>query len=57
MRRLDSVRRSLLAGSSLVHAAVAAGFADQSHMTRHFSKTYGLTPGRWLQVAGVVQRG
>ncbi len=57
MRRLDVVRRMLLAGSSLVHAAVAAGFADQSHMTRHFSKTFGLTPGRWLQIAGGVQRG
>lgn len=31
--------------------------ADQSHMTRHFSKTFGLTPGRWLQVARYMQRG
>jgi AraC-like DNA-binding protein len=57
MRRLDAVRRMLLAGTSLAHAAAAAGFADQSHMTRHFSKTFGLTPGRWLQVAGGVRRG
>lgn len=56
MRRLDAVRRMLLAGTSLAHAAAAAGFADQSHMTRHFLKTFGLTPGRWLQVAGGVQR-
>ena len=26
---------------------LAAGFADQSHLTRHFTRTYGLTPGRW----------
>jgi len=57
MRRLDAVRRMLLAGTSLAHAAAAAGFADQSHMTRHFSKAFGLTPGRWLQVAGGAQRG
>lgn len=50
MRRLDAVRRMLLAGISLVHASAAAGFADQSHMTRHFSKTFGLTPGRWLRM-------
>lgn len=57
MRRLDAVRHMLLAGSSLAHAAAATGFADQSHMTRHFSKAFGLTPGRWLQVAGGIQRG
>ncbi|HDR9100365.1 TPA: AraC family transcriptional regulator [Burkholderia vietnamiensis] len=57
MRRLDTVRRMLLAGTSLAHAAAAAGFSDQSHMTRHFSKTFGLTPGRWLQVTGSIHRG
>jgi AraC-like DNA-binding protein len=57
MRRLDAVRHLLLAGTSLADAAAAAGFADQSHMTRHFAKTFGLTPGRWLQVAGGMQRG
>jgi AraC-like DNA-binding protein len=57
MRRLDAVRRMLLGGASLAHVAATAGFADQSHMTRHFLKTFGLTPGRWLQVAGGVQRG
>ncbi|AZG14220.1 AraC family transcriptional regulator [Cupriavidus pauculus] len=56
MRRLDTVRRLLLAGTSLADAAAGAGFADQSHMTRHFSKTFGLTPARWLQVAGAGAR-
>ncbi|PHV02842.1 AraC family transcriptional regulator [Iodobacter sp. BJB302] len=54
MRRLDSVRRMLISGTSLASAAAAAGFADQSHMTRHFSKTFGLTPGRWLRVVSGV---
>ncbi|PHV31797.1 AraC family transcriptional regulator [Janthinobacterium rivuli] len=52
MRRLEMVRRLLLAGSTLASAAMAAGFADQSHMTRHFLKTHGITPGRWLRYAG-----
>ncbi|MEF9963215.1 MAG: AraC family transcriptional regulator [Comamonas sp.] len=56
MRRLDAVRRLLLAGLSLAAAAQDAGFADQSHMTRHFLKTFGLTPGRWLQVMGNMPR-
>jgi AraC-like DNA-binding protein len=28
--------------------AYAAGFADQSHMTRHFKSRFGLTPGRYV---------
>ena len=50
MRRLDLVRSLLLQGQSLVGAALLAGFADQSHMTRHFGKTYGLSPARWLKM-------
>lgn len=51
MRRLDTVRQLLLHGTSLADSAATAGFADQSHMTRHFTKTFGLTPGRWLRIA------
>lgn len=50
MRRLDWVRSLLLQGESLASAALVAGFTDQSHMTRHFSKTYGLSPARWLRM-------
>ena len=56
MRRLDVVRRLLLTGASLADAAAGAGFADQSHMTRHFLKTFGLTPGRWKQIAANAPR-
>jgi AraC-like DNA-binding protein len=56
MRRLDTVRRMLLSGTSLADAAAGAGFADQSHMTRHFLKTFGITPGRWLQIVGNARR-
>ncbi|VVD59066.1 AraC family transcriptional regulator [Pandoraea capi] len=57
MRRLDAVRRMMLCGVSLASAAADAGFADQSHMTRHFLKTFGVTPGRWLQIMASVRRG
>jgi AraC-like DNA-binding protein len=50
MRRLDLVRSLLLHGQSLTSAALVAGFTDQSHMTRHFSKTFGLSPARWLRM-------
>jgi len=47
MRRLDKARKVIRAGDSLAEAAALAGFADQSHLTRHFRKTFGLSPGRW----------
>jgi AraC-like DNA-binding protein len=48
LRRLDAVRRLLCAGASLAQAALEAGFADQSHMSRRFKAAYGLTPGAWI---------
>jgi AraC-like DNA-binding protein len=51
MRRLDWVRALIRTGTPLAEAALATGFADQSHMTRHFKKAYGLSPGRWAKLA------
>jgi AraC-like DNA-binding protein len=50
MRRLALARAAIASGTSLADAAATAGFADQSHMTRHFKRAYGLTPGRWAAV-------
>jgi len=47
MRRLALARAAIERGLPLARAATQAGFADQSHMTRQFKRTYGLTPGRW----------
>lgn len=47
MRRLDRARALMRHGASLADAASASGFADQSHMTRHFARAYGVTPARW----------
>jgi AraC-like DNA-binding protein len=49
MRRLDFARAQIERGVPLARAAADAGFADQSHMTRQFKRTYGLTPGRWVR--------
>lgn len=50
MRRLDRTRAAIRAGHSLADAALVAGFADQSHMTRQFKRAYGLSPGRWRAI-------
>jgi AraC-like DNA-binding protein len=52
LRRLDRARSHMLAGRSLAECAAMAGFADQSHMTRHFVQAFGVTPARWLRIAG-----
>ena len=44
-RRVDRARRLLLGGHSPAEAAAQSGFHDQSHLTRHFRKTLGTTPG------------
>ena len=36
-------------GSTVVDAALAGGFADQSHMTRSFVAKFGYTPGAYAR--------
>jgi AraC-like DNA-binding protein len=55
MRQLDHVRQSVMQGGSLAEAAFAAGFADQSHMSRMFKRAYGLTPLNWAKSHAWVQ--
>lgn len=52
MRRLDHAKRLIRSGTELAAAAAASGFADQSHMTRHFKNAYGVSPGRWNGMLG-----
>lgn len=47
LRRLDRVKQLAHAGRTLSDASVEAGFFDQSHMSRHFKKAFGLSPSRW----------
>ncbi|TCD22314.1 AraC family transcriptional regulator [Pseudomonas sp. IC_126] len=51
-RRLAQVRNLLVAGQSLTDAALESGFFDQSHMTRLYTQTYGISPARWLKMLG-----
>jgi AraC-like DNA-binding protein len=46
-RRVRLARRLLADGQTPAQAAVQAGFADQSHMTRAFVRQVGITPSRY----------
>lgn len=46
-RRVDLARHLLLGGMHATEVAQAAGFYDQSHLTRHFKRFLGTTPGRF----------
>jgi len=45
--RLQAAAALLRRGESPARAAAEAGFADQSHLHRHFLKCYGVTPGAY----------
>lgn len=48
-RRVQHARGLVRGGMGLADAAAASGFADQSHMTRCFVKTFGLAPGAFAR--------
>ena len=47
--RLHLARRMIARGMPLADAAAEAGFADQSHLTRVFGRSYGMTPGAYAR--------
>ncbi|HEY7206540.1 MAG TPA: AraC family transcriptional regulator [Methylomirabilota bacterium] len=52
MRRLDRARGALAREASLADVALAAGFADQAHLSRMFKRAYGISPGRYRALIG-----
>ncbi|MFK0295217.1 AraC family transcriptional regulator [Streptomyces sp. NPDC090442] len=48
-RRVERARRLLLDGRPPTAVAADAGFYDQSHLTRHFKRMVGVTPGRYAR--------
>jgi AraC-like DNA-binding protein len=47
-RRVELARQLLVRGETLAVAAQRAGFSDQSHLTRAFTRQFGISPGRYL---------
>jgi AraC-like DNA-binding protein len=53
-RRIAAARRMIGDGAPLAEIAAACGFADQSHLNRHFKAHTGITPGRYARL--IVQQ-
>jgi AraC-like DNA-binding protein len=51
-RRLAHARGRILAGMALAEVAVSCGFYDQSHLTRCFTRQFGVTPRRYRERIG-----
>ncbi len=49
--RLKAAIAELKTGAPIADAAVAAGFYDQSALTKHFKRAYGITPMQWVRAA------
>lgn len=45
--RLERARELMTEGRPIVDIALETGFADQSHLNRHFKSLYGITPGQF----------
>jgi AraC-like DNA-binding protein len=50
-QRAERARHLILRGRRLAEVAADCGFADQSHMTRVFTRHFGFTPGACRQAA------
>jgi AraC-like DNA-binding protein len=46
--RINHAKQLLRIRQPLSDIAATTGFADQSHLTRHFRRLVGVTPGRFL---------
>ena len=49
-RRIECAKSLLLGVRSLAEIAISCGFADQSHLTRHFSRSEGFSPALWRRL-------
>lgn len=47
--RIDHAKALLGSGAAIAEVAADAGFADQSHFTRHFRRRTGMTPREFLR--------
>ena len=53
--RIRRARVLLEEGQTVAAAACAVGFADQSHLTRHFKRLTGIAPGKYRRIVQEIR--
>ncbi len=53
--RIHRARALLEEGQTVSAAACTVGFADQSHLTRHFKRLTGITPGKYRRIVQEIR--
>ena len=53
-KRINRARQLLSKGMSIAETAARMGFADQSHFTRKFKRSVGMTPGKYQKLLGCL---
>jgi AraC-like DNA-binding protein len=51
LKRLQKAKSLIELGIPLSQVSFSSGFADQSHMTRHFKNCFGTTPKTWANLS------
>lgn len=54
--RIAESQRLLAGGHSPAQVAIAAGFVDQSHFSKHFKRLVGVTPAQYARSPGAVRQ-
>lgn len=49
--RVEKAKQFLSQGMSIAEVAIAVGMSDQSHLTRHFKRIVGVTPGQYRRMS------
>jgi AraC-like DNA-binding protein len=55
LNRVEKAKKMMKAGKPIVHAALDAGFYDQSHFTNYFKHFTGITPKEYQQHCNIFQ--
>lgn len=55
--RVAESQRLLASGQSPAQVAIAAGFVDQSHFSKHFKRVVGVTPAQYARRPGTSKNG